>query len=67
MYLTFSNIRINLLKLIRNLLITFLIIASLVILVKHNLKIQQDYLQVKSANAQVQTFKDYMNLKNIAY
>lgn len=69
MFLTFSftNVRINLIKLIRNALLTFVIIMTLTTIVKYNLKIQQDYKQAKAENAQIQIFRNYMDLKNMNY
>ncbi len=69
MYLsfTFTRKRINLVKLAKHLLLVIVIILAIKNIVNINIKNKQDFLKVKSENARIQTYKDYMNLKNINY
>lgn len=64
---TFTRKRINLVKLVKHLLLVIVIIATIKSIVNINIKNKQDFLKVKSENAQIRTYKDYMNLKNINY
>lgn len=64
---TFTRKRIDLIKLGKHFLLVIVIILAIKNIVNINIKNKQDFLKVKSENAQILTYKDYMNFKNINY